>query len=32
MLNQAIVKDSQYSIIIDNAIPRLQLPWIANTK
>ena len=32
MLNQAIVQDAQYSIIIDNAIPRLTLPWIANTK
>jgi hypothetical protein len=32
MLNQAIVQDAQFSIIIDNAIPRLNLPWIANTK
>jgi hypothetical protein len=32
MLNQTIVKDAQFSIIIDNAIPRLTLPWIANTK
>ena len=32
MLNQAIVQDAQFSIIIDNAIPRLKLPWIANTK
>ena len=32
MLNQAIVQDAQYAIIIDNAIQRLNLPWIANTK
>ena len=32
MLNQTIVKDAQFSIIIDNAVPRLNLPWIANTK
>jgi hypothetical protein len=32
MLNQTIVQDAQFSIIIDNAIPRLRLPWIAQTK
>lgn len=32
MLNQAIVQDSQYAIIIDNALPRLNLPWIGKTK
>ena len=32
MLNQAIVQDSQYAIIIDNAIQRLTLPWIGKTK
>jgi hypothetical protein len=32
MLNQAIVQDAQFSIIIDNAIPRLSLPWIAKSK
>lgn len=32
MLNQTIVKDSQYAIIIDNAIDRLKLSWIAKTK
>lgn len=32
MLNQAIVQDAQFSIIIDNAIPRLSLPFIANAK
>jgi hypothetical protein len=32
ILNQNIVVDSQYAIIIDNAIPRLTLPWIGNTK
>ena len=31
-LNQTIVSDSQFSIIIDNAVPRLTLPWIAQTK
>jgi len=32
LLNQTIVQDSQFAIIIDNAVPRLTLPWIANTK
>jgi hypothetical protein len=32
LLNQAIVQDSQFAIIIDNAVPRLTLPWIAKTK
>ena len=32
MLNQAIVQDSQFAIIIDNAVPRLTLPWISKTK
>ena len=32
MLNQAIVQDAQFAIIIDNAIQRLRLPWIAKTK
>lgn len=32
ILNQNIVEDSQLAIIIDNALPRLKLPWIANTK
>ncbi len=32
MINQTIVTDSQYSIIIDNAIPRLRLPFIGQTK
>jgi hypothetical protein len=32
MLNQAIVQDSQFAIIVDNAVPRLMLPWIGKTK
>jgi len=32
ILNQNIVEDSQLAIIIDNALPRLKLPWIAKTK
>lgn len=32
ILNQNIVEDSQLAIIIDNALPRLRLPWIAKTK
>jgi hypothetical protein len=32
LLNQNIVEDSQLAIIIDNALPRLRLPWIAKTK
>ncbi len=32
MLNQTIVQDSQFSIIIDNSLPRLNLPWIGQTK
>jgi hypothetical protein len=32
LLNQTIVSDAQFSIIIDNAIPRLTLPWIGQTK
>jgi hypothetical protein len=32
ILNQTIVQDAQYSIIIDNAIQRLELPWIGQTK
>jgi hypothetical protein len=32
ILNQNIVEDSQLAIIIDNALPRLLLPWIAKTK
>jgi hypothetical protein len=32
MLNQVIVHDSQFSIIIDNATQRLSLPFISNTK
>jgi hypothetical protein len=32
ILNQTIVQDAQYSIIIDNALPRLELPWIGQTK
>jgi hypothetical protein len=32
ILNQTIVQDAQYAIIIDNAIQRLKLPWIAKTK
>jgi hypothetical protein len=32
LLNQNIVDDSQLSIIVDNAIQRLKLPWIGKTK
>lgn len=32
ILNENIVDDSQLAIVIDNALPRLRLPWIANTK
>lgn len=32
LLNQTIVQDAQYAIIIDNAVPRLRLPFIAKTK
>jgi hypothetical protein len=32
LLNQNIVEDSQLAIVIDNALPRLRLPWIAKTK
>lgn len=32
MLNQTIVQDTKYAIVIDNAVPRLRLPFIANTK
>jgi hypothetical protein len=32
LLNQTIVQDAQFSIIIDNAIQRLTLPWIGKTK
>jgi len=32
MLNQAIVQDAEYAIIIDNSVERLKLPWIAKTK
>jgi hypothetical protein len=32
ILNQTIVQDTQYAIIIDNAVPRLNLPWIGKTK
>jgi hypothetical protein len=32
LLNEAIVEDAQLAIIIDNALPRLRLPWIAKTK
>jgi hypothetical protein len=32
ILNQNIVEDSQLAIIVDNALPRLLLPWIAKTK
>jgi hypothetical protein len=32
ILNETIVKDAQFGIIIDNAIPRLRLPWIGKTK
>jgi len=32
MLNETIVQDAQFGIIIDNAIQRLRLPWIGKTK
>jgi hypothetical protein len=32
ILNQTIVQDAQFAIIIDNAIPRLRLPFIGKTK
>ena len=32
ILNQTIVQDTQFAIIIDNAAPRLTLPWIGKTK
>ena len=32
MLNETIVQDAQFGIIIDNAIQRLRLPWIGQTK
>jgi len=32
ILNETIVQDAQFGIIIDNAIQRLRLPWIAKTK
>jgi hypothetical protein len=32
ILNQTIVQDTQFAIIIDNAVPRLTLPWVAKTK
>jgi len=32
LLNQTIVQDAQFSIIIDNAIQRLTLPWVGKTK
>lgn len=32
ILNQNIVQDSQFAIIIDNAVQRLQLPFIGQTK
>lgn len=32
ILNQTIVQDAQFAIIIDNAIPRLLLPWSGKTK
>lgn len=32
LLNENIVGDSQLAIIIDNALPRLLLPWIGQTK
>ena len=32
ILNQTIVKDAQFAIIIDNAVPRLLLPWSGKTK
>lgn len=32
ILNQNIVQDSELAIVIDNAVPRLRLPFIAQTK
>jgi hypothetical protein len=32
ILNQTIVQDAQFAIIIDNAVPRLLLPWSGKTK
>jgi len=32
ILNQTIVQDTHYAIIIDNAVPRLLLPWSGKTK
>jgi hypothetical protein len=32
ILNQNIVQDSHLAIVIDNALPRLHLPFIAQTK
>ena len=32
ILNQNIVKDSSLAIIIDNALPTLNLPWFGRTK
>lgn len=32
LLNQNIVKDSSLAIIIDNALPILNLPWFGRTK
>ena len=32
ILNETIVQDAQFAIIIDNAIPRLLLPWSGKTK
>lgn len=32
ILNENIVEDSQLAIVIDNALPRLRLPWIGRTK
>lgn len=32
ILNQNIVQDSDLAIVIDNALPRLRLPFIAQTK
>lgn len=32
ILNETIVQDAQWAIIIDNAVPRLLLPWSGKTK
>ena len=32
LLNENIVEDAQLAIVIDNALPRLRLPWIGQTK